>query len=203
MKLLEVFSGTKSLGKVAEELGWTVVSLDISDEFSPTIVADILEWDYTVFSPGEFHYVHASPPCEIFSIAHSHGKRDFIKGDAIAKRTLEIIDYLKPRFYSIENPYKSLIWQREFKDLGCTTVDYCCYSLWGFRKRTKLATNIDFNPRVCRGDCQNMRGTRHRTTAQQGTHGRYEKQTKKSVDLYRIPPALCKELLENTFQSQW
>ena len=108
MKLLEVFSGTKSLGKVAEELGWTVVSLDISPMYSPTICIDVLEWDYTVFSPGEFFYVHASPPCEIFSIAHSHGKRDFEKGDAIAKWTLEIIDYLKPRFYSIETRLKAL-----------------------------------------------------------------------------------------------
>ena len=31
MKLLELFSGTGSVGKVAEELGFDVVSLDLKD----------------------------------------------------------------------------------------------------------------------------------------------------------------------------
>ena len=48
MRILELFSGTQSVGKVARELGWDVVSLDIEDykgKHAPTIKTDIMEWD--------------------------------------------------------------------------------------------------------------------------------------------------------------
>ena len=41
--LLELFSGTGSVGKVAELLGYSGVSLDLKDA---KINADILEWDF-------------------------------------------------------------------------------------------------------------------------------------------------------------
>ena len=42
MKLLELFSGTKSVGNVAKTLGFDVVSLDLKDaDFN----IDILDWD--------------------------------------------------------------------------------------------------------------------------------------------------------------
>ena len=46
MKLLELFSGTGSVGKVAEELGFDVVLLDLKDA---NINTDILNWN-TKFS---------------------------------------------------------------------------------------------------------------------------------------------------------
>ena len=46
MKLLELFSGTKSVGKVAEQLGYDVVSLDLKDA---DINCDIMNWNYTVY----------------------------------------------------------------------------------------------------------------------------------------------------------
>ena len=46
MKLLELFSGTGSVGKVAKELGYDVVSLDLKDA---NINTDILNWNYKVF----------------------------------------------------------------------------------------------------------------------------------------------------------
>ena len=62
MRLLELFSGTGSVGRVARELGFEVVSLDISAKHSPDFVADILEFDYTIWASGWFDVVHASPP---------------------------------------------------------------------------------------------------------------------------------------------
>ena len=46
--LLELFSGTGSIGRVAEVFGYDVISLDLKDA---KIVTDILEWDYTKLAP--------------------------------------------------------------------------------------------------------------------------------------------------------
>ena len=43
MQLLALFSGTKSAGKVAEQLGYEVTSLDCKDA---DINIDILNWGY-------------------------------------------------------------------------------------------------------------------------------------------------------------
>ena len=59
-RLLELFCGTKSVGRAFEAAGWEVVSLDIVSKFEPTILCDIRSWDYTTF-PGHFDMVWASP----------------------------------------------------------------------------------------------------------------------------------------------
>ena len=46
MRLLELFSGTKSVSKVAKELGFDVISLDFK---KADINCDILDWDYTIY----------------------------------------------------------------------------------------------------------------------------------------------------------
>ena len=51
-RLLELFCGTKSVGRAFEAAG-EVVSLDIVSKFEPTILCDIRSWDYTTF-PGHF-----------------------------------------------------------------------------------------------------------------------------------------------------
>ena len=65
MNCLELFSGTHSVGKVLERLGHKVISLDLK---GATINVDILKWDYKVFPPNHFDYIHASPPCNTFSM---------------------------------------------------------------------------------------------------------------------------------------
>ena len=42
MRLLELFSGTGSIGKAFSRLGWEVVSLDLSSKFAPTHCCDVL-----------------------------------------------------------------------------------------------------------------------------------------------------------------
>ena len=42
MNLLELFSGTKSVGTIAKSLGFNVISLDLKNA---DINTDILEWD--------------------------------------------------------------------------------------------------------------------------------------------------------------
>ena len=43
MRLLELFSGSGSVGAVAKKLHWDVVSLELK---GANINCDILEWDY-------------------------------------------------------------------------------------------------------------------------------------------------------------
>ena len=47
MKLLELFSGTGSVGTVAKDMGWDVVSLDLK---GADINSDILQWKYKKIS---------------------------------------------------------------------------------------------------------------------------------------------------------
>ena len=121
-------------------------------------------------------------------------------GDLLARKTLEIIDFFKPRWYSIENPDKSRIWKREFSGLETIRLDYCQYTLglesWGYRKRTRFCTNIPIVPRMCNGHCDNMVGVHHKKVAQHSGRAGDDRQWFSMYTLYRIPEALCRELLE-------
>ena len=44
-RLLELFSGTGSVGRAFAELGWEVVSLDLDPNAEPTICADVCSWE--------------------------------------------------------------------------------------------------------------------------------------------------------------
>ena len=41
--LLELFSGTGSVGRAFRERGWQVTSVDLERKFNPTICCDVLE----------------------------------------------------------------------------------------------------------------------------------------------------------------
>ena len=52
MSILELFSGTGSIGKVAIEFGHHVISLD--KDMEADLKTDILNWDYKTYDPGYF-----------------------------------------------------------------------------------------------------------------------------------------------------
>ena len=72
MKLLEMFSGTGSVGTIAKDMGWDVVSLDLK---GADINCDILQWKYKKNPVKYFDMIHASPPCIEYSIAKTFGVR--------------------------------------------------------------------------------------------------------------------------------
>ena len=56
MRILDLFSGTHSVGKVARALGHEVLSLDLS---GADINMDVLDWDYTTYPIGRFDFIWA------------------------------------------------------------------------------------------------------------------------------------------------
>ena len=67
--LLELFSGTQSVGKAVEDR-YNVISVDINDykgKHKPTHKVDILKWDYKIYPTGTFDIIWSSPPCRTFS----------------------------------------------------------------------------------------------------------------------------------------
>lgn len=208
MRVLELFSGTHSVGKICKELGWEVVSLDLQNA---DINVDIRKWKYTKAYPkGHFDIIWASPPCVSFSMLRycNIGRKIKTLGGQVATRELldkdmydngipilrkteRIIRYYKPKYYFLENPQsgrmKHFIKFKDYYD-----VDYCKYG-FPYRKRTRIWTNKkNFNNKLCKYDCGKT------TISEKGNkkHINYaDKYTTKI--LYRIPPELIKELFEN------
>jgi hypothetical protein len=200
VRCLELFSGTGSVGKVARELGWEVVSLDICPKDNPTHCIDILAFDFSIWSPGYFDVIWASPPCTLYSIA-SHC-RDPEGGNAVSRKTMEVINLLNPTYYIVENPHSSLIWKQGiFEQLPKKKVSYCHYG-FPYRKNTQLATNVPFDAKACKGDCPFMvEHEGHRYHQEVAQHGRsantppgIQKVNYTSRQLYQVPPALIHDI---------
>jgi hypothetical protein len=197
MRLLELFAGTGSIGKVATLLNIETTSLD--RDMPADIQTDIMDWDYkTAFEPGHFDIIWASPPCTEYSAAKTIGVRDIEGSNKVVQRTLDIINYFNPRWWIIENPQSGLLKQQPMmQSLPYKDIDYCKYGM-DYRKRTRLWNNIeDWTPRpLCKRDCNSMdaTGKRHIKTAQRGPSNGNASKNKQS-ELYIVPEALVREIL--------
>ena len=202
--LVELFCGTKSVGRVAEQLGWEVISLDIECKFAPTHLCDIHEFDETMYPCNHFDMVWASPPCTQFSVAKTVGERDIIVvgASAIVKRAREIIQYYNPAHWVIENPVGFLREQPLMVDLEQyrKTVNYCRNG-FVYRKNTDLWTNIHFLPKRCeRGSyCDAKAKRRKHDKTVQGSHYKDGKRTDTGTatlkERYAVPAPLIEDLL--------
>lgn len=157
MRILELFCGTKSFTKVWEGEA-EIITIDIMKKYKPTILTDLLTFDYKAhFTPGEFDIVWAGTPCNTFSTAYNRPeqleKRETL-GRPLLLKTHEIINYLKPKLWFIENPDSGMMKHEEsMKDLPYYRVDYCKYD-YPYRKRTRIWTNLTgWTPKMCAYDC--------------------------------------------------
>ena len=137
-RALVLFSGTDSVGRYLREQGWETVTLDWAAKMRPDICADIHAWDHTVFPPGHFDFVQASPDCTEWSPAMTCRPRDIPKAKALVERTLEILEYFRAPFW-MENPGgAALLHKQAFMEpwnVFRTEVAYCNFGM-PYRKLT-------------------------------------------------------------------
>jgi len=208
MKVLELFAGSRSIGKAAESLGYDVFSSDVNDFDKIDYVVDILNFD---IKKVPFHpdIIWASPPCTYFSVAsigkhwnkdHTPKSENALLGVEFVKKTIEIIKVLKPKFWYIENPRGKLRKLQVVKGLPKTTVWYCTYGdnrakptdIWSNNIRSLLNINgWQPRPECFNGNknCHHESAPRGSRTGTQGVKGNYNRS--------KIPNQLCLEILKS------
>ena len=209
MKILELFAGSRSFSKVAEEMGYETYTTDFKPFDKIDQVCDIFDFDIKKMREefGVPDIIWASPPCTTFSVASighhwTGGKEAYIPktkeavlGMAIVKKMWEIIKELNPIWYYIENPRGLLrklpITQKfEFRN----TVWYCKYGDTRAKPTDIQTNNMKWIPReMCRNNsptCNHERAPRGSRTGTQGLKGNYERSI--------VPYELCKEILESS-----
>ena len=200
MLLLELFCGTKSFTKEFIKIeGNKSITLDFEERFEPDICIDILKWDYknTNLKPD---IIWSSPPCTCFSVAsikYNWKKENNVfipqsektkKAILILEKTIEIINYFKPKYYFIENPRGIMRKMKILETINRNTITYCTYGE-NRMKPTDIWTNcLKWKHRKpCKNGCPNHeRAPRGSKTGVQGQSKR---------DRIKIPPELCQEII--------
>jgi hypothetical protein len=194
--LLELFSGTGSVGNAFRAIGWEVFSVDIDPASKPTLVANVLDLQLDTLPP-RVNCIWASPPCTHYSIARTKAKtpRDLEGSDALVRKVLAIIGYYECPDWFMENPHSGMLKGRDVvAGLPMRVVDYCKYGK-PYRKRTAIWTNTDWIPQqtLCTYDCLASSGSKHTASAQQVPSSSTDVRFSRN-ELYSIPPALCDEI---------
>ena len=68
-RALDLFSGTKSVVRVLETIGFEVVTVDKDPAWHPDICVDVLQWEFWQLPRGQFQVIFASPPCTEYNQA--------------------------------------------------------------------------------------------------------------------------------------
>jgi hypothetical protein len=202
MKVLELFAGSRSIGKVADRLAFDVYSSDIEQFGGIDYVTDILEFDVTKI-PFKPDIIWASCPCTAFSVA-AIGKNwtkvgdDYIPknpraefGLKLVQKTLEIIEHFNPTYFFIENPRGMLRKMPIMADFPRQGVTYCQYGDTRMKPTDIWTNSTKWIPRpMCKnGDPCHVAAPRGSKTGTQGLKGSYERS--------KIPEDLCYEILKS------
>lgn len=206
MKLLELFAGTRSIGKVFEERGHEVFSVEWDKKFKMiNLYADIskVTADQIIKMFGTPDVIWASPDCTTYSIAaiSTHRRKEengnlapvseYAKFcDKTNKHVIRLIRELSPTFYFIENPRGGLRKMDFMKGLPRYTVTYCQYGDKRM-KPTDIWTNHpdpQFKPMCHNGDSCHVSSPRGSRTGTQGL--------KNSIERSKIPKKLCEHICD-------
>ena len=213
MKALELFAGSRSFSKVAEEYGHETYTTDIEPFERINQACDMFEFniDQMLDEFGHPDVIWASPPCTTFSVASisthwTGGHRAYIPktreaeiGMSLVAEAIWIIKTLNPKYFYIENPRGVLrkLPLMTNENFIRHTLWYCQYysesDLVKRAKPTDIWTN-DYNwkPRpICKNgnpNCDHERAPRGSRTGTQGLKNNYERS--------KVPEELCKEIIK-------
>lgn len=199
MRVLELFCGTKSIGKWISEHrpDWEVISLDILPNFNPTICTDIMEWDYEIYPVHHFDLIWASPECKIYSTLQDsfHIKKwGSVENLAQARsehskyvlKALEVIGYFKPTSWFIENPWMSKMKDIEpLKSMFSNRLDYCQFG-FEYKKPTRIWSNKSIEDKICKCKGKHLKSI-----------GKFGTCSTTLNERYSIPPKLLEYLFAN------
>ena len=207
MKVLELFAGSCSFSNVAATYGFETYTTDIKQFGDIDTVSDIFDFDYKNldFQPD---IIWASPPCTTFSIA-SCGKHwtapdenglrypktnEAEVGLKILEKTIEIMHYLNPKYYFIENPRGLMRKMLLVQPFDRYTVSYCQYGDTRM-KPTDIWTNLEFDAKLCKnGATCHEAAPRGSRTGTQGLKNNHERS--------KIPYFLCREIIETILHKE-
>jgi hypothetical protein len=212
MKLVEFFAGSRSVGNIADSIGWEVFSVDWQPFEKINWVGDVENMKITdvPFIPD---VVWASPDCTTYSIAACSTHRNnstepkseyAIKCDRVNNHFISMIKewlVLNPnlKFY-IENPRGMMRKMPFVKGMERATVTYCSYGDDRMKPTDIFTNNLwtmynenGWKPRpICwNGNlkCHHQPAPRGSRTGTQGLTGSYERS--------KIPKQLCIEILKS------
>ena len=205
MKVLELFAGSRSIGKAFEQSGHDVFSVEWDRDFENIdLYEDIMNLtaDDILQHFGKPDIIWASPDCTTYSIAAiSHHRRREINGnlapvsdyakfcDRVNQHVLCLILALMPRYWFIENPRGGLRKMNFMNGLPRHTVTYCQYGDTRM-KPTDIWTNHPnpkFKPVCHNGDPCHEKAPRGSRTGTQGLNGSKERSV--------IPTKLCEHIV--------
>ena len=206
MKVLEIFAGTRSIGKAFEEKGHEVFSVEWDRSFENIdLYKDIYELSAKEILDkfGKPDVIWASPDCSSYSIAAiSHHSKKEENGnlapvseyakfcDRVNQHTLNLIMTLSPKYWFIENPRGGMRKMDFMHGLPRYTVTYCQYGD-SRMKPTDIWTNHPdpkFKPMCKNGDPCHEKAPRGSRTGTQGLNGSKERSV--------IPLELCRHIVK-------
>lgn len=188
VRVLELFSGTGSVGKCCDKLGWDKISVDML--LPADHECDIMVFDYKQYPQDHFDIVWASPPCTEYSKAKTRGVRDIKGANKIVLKTLEIIKYFDCEYWFLENPQTAKLKDQYFmKSLPYVDCDYCMYGK-PYRKRTRIWTNKkDIKLKLCDKNCGSFINGKHVGSCGNGRN-KYSDKSYSLHEKYSIPEDL-------------
>ena len=90
LRLLELFSGTGSIGRSFRARGWDVTAIDNDPTADATICCDIASWNVDSLQGNRIDAIWASPPCTNYSTLRSSStEEDRMSSDKLVNKNTE------------------------------------------------------------------------------------------------------------------